>query len=67
MFGAVQFLNISISTLMFVCSIYLIDLFHIVSAHACVGHASRDFLIIGETLHRWGKQILSQWHFLCDH
>ena len=32
-----------------------IDLFHIGSAHACIGHMSRDFSIIGETLHRWAN------------
>ena len=37
----------------------LIDLFHILFAHACIGHVTRYFSIIGETLHRWGKQILS--------
>ena len=28
-------------------------------AHACIGHVTRYFSIIGETLHRWGKRILS--------
>ena len=36
-----------------------IDLFHIVSAHAYIGHVARYFPIIGETLQRWGKWILS--------
>ena len=36
-----------------------IDLFHIVSAHAYIGHVTRYFPIIGETLQRWGKRILS--------
>ena len=36
-----------------------IDLFHIVSAHAYIGHVARYFPIIGETLQRWGKRILS--------
>ena len=40
-----------------------IDLFHIVSAHACIGHVTRYFSIIGETLHRWGKRIFCHWHF----
>ena len=40
-------------------SILTIDLFHIVFAHACIGHVTRYFSIIGETLHRWGKRILS--------
>ena len=36
----------------------VIDLFHIVSAHACIAHMTRYFSIIGgETLHRWGKQL----------
>ena len=38
---------------------HLIDLFHIVSAHAYIGHVARYFPIIGETLQRWGKRILS--------
>ena len=38
----------------------LIDLFHIVSAHTYIGHVTRYFSIIGETLHRWGKRILSR-------
>ena len=33
-----------------------IDLFFIVSAHACIGHVMRYFPIIGETL---GQRILS--------
>ena len=37
----------------------IIDLFHIVFAHACIGHVTRYFSIIGETLQRWGKRILS--------
>ena len=37
----------------------VIDLFHIVCAHAYIGHVARYFSIIGETLQRWGKQILS--------
>ena len=37
----------------------LIDLFHIVCAHAYIRHVARYFSIIGETLQRWGKQILS--------
>ena len=36
-----------------------IVLFHIVSAHAYIGHVARYFPIIGESLHRWGKRILS--------
>ena len=36
-----------------------IDLFHIVCAHAYIGHVARYFSIIGETLQRWGKRILS--------
>ena len=36
-----------------------IDLFHIVSAHAYIGLMVRYFPIIGETLQRWGKRILS--------
>ena len=36
-----------------------IYLFHIVSAHACIGHVTHYFPIIGETLHRWGKRILN--------
>ena len=38
---------------------YTIDLFHIVCAHAYIGHVAHYFSIIGETLQRWGKQILS--------
>ena len=38
---------------------YKIDLFHIVCAHAYIGHVARYFSIIGETLQRWGKRILS--------
>ena len=38
---------------------FSIDLFHIVCAHAYIGHVARDFSIIGETLQRWGKRILS--------
>ena len=34
-----------------------IDLFHIVCAHAYIGHVARYFSIIGETLQRWGKRI----------
>ena len=34
-----------------------IDLFHIVFAHACIGHVTRYFSIIGETLQRWGERI----------
>ena len=37
----------------------IIDLFHIVCAHAYIGHVARYFSIISETLQRWGKQILS--------
>ena len=37
----------------------VIDLFHIVCAHAYIGHVARYFSIIGETLQRWGKRILS--------
>ena len=37
----------------------VIDLFHIVCAHAYIGHLARYFSIIGETLHRWGKRSLS--------
>ena len=37
----------------------LIDPFHIVCAHAYIGHVARYFSIIGETLQRWGKRILS--------
>ena len=44
----------------------LIDLFHIVCAHAYIGHVARYFSIIGETLQRWGKRILSHWYFLCN-
>ena len=44
----------------------LIDLFHIVFAHACIGHVTRYFSIIGETLQRWGKRILSHWRYLCN-
>ena len=43
------------------CSIlfaFRIDLFHIVCAHAYIGHVARYFSIIGETLQRWGKRIL---------
>ena len=36
-----------------------IDLFHIVCAHAYIGHVARYFSIIGETLQRWGKRIFS--------
>ena len=36
-----------------------IDLFHIVCAHAYICHVARYFSIIGETLQRWGKRILS--------
>ena len=36
-----------------------IDLFHIVFAHAYISHVTRYFSIIGETLQRWGKRILS--------
>ena len=36
-----------------------IDLFHIACAHAYIGHVARYFSIIGETLQRWGKGILS--------
>ena len=44
----------------------LIDLFHIVSAHAYKGHVARYLSIIGETLQRWGKRILSHCYFLCN-
>ena len=37
----------------------IIDLFHIDCAHAYMGHVGRYFSIIGETLQRWGKRILS--------
>ena len=40
-------------------SVMRIDLFHIVFAHACIGHVTRYFSIIGETLYRWGKRISS--------
>ena len=43
-----------------------IDLFHIVFAHACICHVTCYFSIIGETLHRWGKRIVSHCHFLCN-
>ena len=39
--------------------VYTIDRFHIVYAHACIGHVSRYFSIIHETSHRWSKRILS--------
>ena len=32
-----------------------IDIFHVVSAHACIANLTRYFSIIGETSHRWGK------------
>ena len=38
---------------------HITDLFHVVSAHAYIGHVARYFPIIGETLQRWGKRILS--------
>ena len=41
-----------------------INLFHIVFAHACIGHMTRYFSIIDETLQRWRKRILSHWHYL---
>lgn len=41
-----------------------IDIFHIVSAHACSGHVTPYISMIGETLHIWGKQILSHRYFL---
>ena len=44
----------------------LIDLFHIVFAHAYKGHVARYLSIIGETLQRWGKRILSHCYFLCN-
>ena len=44
----------------------LIELSHIFSAHAYNGHVARYFPIIGETLHRWGKRILSHGCFLCN-
>ena len=37
----------------------IIDLFHIIFAHAYMVHVARYFSIIGETLQRWGKWILS--------
>ena len=40
-----------------------IDFFHIISADACIGHVARYFPIISQTLHRWGKQILSHLTF----
>ena len=40
-------------------SCFTIDLFHIVSAHAYIGHVARCFSIIGKTFHKWGKRILS--------
>ena len=40
-------------------SCFWIDLFHIVCAHAYMGHVSRYFSIIDEALQRWGKRILS--------
>ena len=43
-----------------------IDLFHIVSAHAYKGHVARYLSIIGETLQRWGKRILSHCYYLCN-
>ena len=46
--------------------VYEIDLFHIVSAHAYIGHVARYFPIIGETLQRWGKRILSHGYILCN-
>ena len=36
-----------------------LDLFHIVCAHAYIGHVARYFSIIGETSQRGGKRILS--------
>ena len=48
------------------CCQELIDIFHIVSAHAYIGHVARYFSIIGETLLRWGKRISSHWYFLCN-
>ena len=43
-----------------------IAIFHIVSAHTYIGHVARYIPIIGETLQRWGKRILSHWYFLCN-
>ena len=45
------------------------NLFQIVSAHECKGHVTRFFSTIGETFHRWSKQISSHlyMYFLCNH
>ena len=35
----------------------IVDIFHIVSAHAYIGHVAIYFPIIGETIQKWGKRI----------
>ena len=57
--GAVRPSNLAIKLCIYYKYSNLLDLFHIVCAHAYIGHVARYFSIIGETLQRWGKRILS--------
>ena len=53
-----QYIFLEYYTVSFTYNIYFLNrpfLFHIVYAHAYIGHVAHFFSIIGDTIHRWGQ------------